>query len=56
MGTGNDTGTRFFKPPPTVEEAELTFGDIKRILRPLKNVASYKNPELDSIFRRRVET
>jgi len=55
MGTRNDTRTGFFKPPLTVEEAELAIDDIKRILRPPKKAADYRDPELDSVFRWRLE-
>ena len=51
-GAGDDTGMGFFKPPPTVEEAQLALDDIKRILRPPKKTAGYEDPGLDSVFRR----
>jgi len=54
-GAGDDTGMGFFKPPPTVEEAQLALDDIKRILRPPKKTAGYEDPGLDSVFRRRLE-
>jgi hypothetical protein len=51
----NDTGMGFFKPPPTAEEAQSAFNDIKRILKPPKKTAGYKDPDLDSVFRQRLE-
>ncbi|KAG2114763.1 uncharacterized protein F5147DRAFT_770078 [Suillus discolor] len=47
-----DTVTGFYKPSPTIEEAFLAFNDIKKILRPPKTTGGYKDPELDSVFRR----
>ncbi|OAX33158.1 hypothetical protein K503DRAFT_869721 [Rhizopogon vinicolor AM-OR11-026] len=37
-------------PPPTVQEAELAFDDVKRILRPPKKVADYKDLSLTPSF------
>ncbi|KAG2108473.1 uncharacterized protein F5147DRAFT_773673 [Suillus discolor] len=50
-----DTVTGFYKPSPTIEEAFLAFNDIKKILRLPKTTGGYKDLELDSVFRRRLE-
>ncbi|KAG1780323.1 hypothetical protein EV702DRAFT_1043155 [Suillus placidus] len=54
-GAQKDTVTGFYKPSPTIEEAQLAFDDLKRILRPPKKTAGYKDPELDAVFCRRLE-
>ncbi|KAG2352589.1 hypothetical protein BDR07DRAFT_1498030 [Suillus spraguei] len=45
-----DIAMGFYKPSPTVKEACLAFDDIKRILRPPKKTAGYKDPEFDTVF------
>jgi hypothetical protein len=51
-GAQKYTVTGFYKPSPTIKEAQLAFDDLKRILRPPKKTAGYKDPGLDAVFRR----
>jgi len=54
-GTEYDAGMGFFKPPPSDEETQLAFNDIKRILHLPRKTAGYKDAKLDTVFHWRLE-